>query len=130
MRFLSVYAQETTFSIHWSASRVTNLINTTLVVMNIFTFHPAFFMFIIFTCISRSRLKWETDFHTPMDCDFRTGKFNWFLGGKLNISVNCVDRSVRVFNIRGYRIRMSSLKISLINRLSFSNYGLINMENN
>ena len=71
--------------------------NTTLVVMNIFTFHPAFFMFIIFTCISRSRLKWETDFHTPMDCDFRTGKFNWFLGGKLNISVNCVDRLVRGF---------------------------------
>jgi len=37
-------------------------------------------------------LKWDQDFHTTMDCDFNTAKFNWFLGGKLNVSVNCVDR--------------------------------------
>ena len=42
--------------------------------------------------LARSRLTWEEDFHTGMDCDFNQGKFNWFLGGKLNVSVNCVDR--------------------------------------
>lgn len=42
--------------------------------------------------LARSRLTWSTDFHTDMDCDFKTGKFNWFQGGKLNVSVNCVDR--------------------------------------
>eukprot|EP00092_Neocalanus_flemingeri_P027906 GFUD01030297.1.p1 GENE.GFUD01030297.1~~GFUD01030297.1.p1 ORF type:complete len:671 (+),score=211.01 GFUD01030297.1:164-2176(+) len=42
--------------------------------------------------LARSRLSWEEDFHTGMDCDFRQGKFGWFLGGKLNVSVNCVDR--------------------------------------
>jgi len=42
--------------------------------------------------LARSRLSWENDFHTGMDCEFQTGRFNWFLGGKLNISYNCVDR--------------------------------------
>jgi len=42
--------------------------------------------------LARSRLKWDKDFHTTMDCDFPTAKFGWFLGGKLNVSVNCVDR--------------------------------------
>ena len=36
--------------------------------------------------LARSRLTWDTDFHTDMDCDFQTGKFNWFTGGKLNVS--------------------------------------------
>jgi len=42
--------------------------------------------------LARSRLSWNEDFHTGMDCDFKQGKFGWFLGGKLNVSVNCVDR--------------------------------------
>ena len=42
--------------------------------------------------LARSRLTWSQDFHTGMDCDMKTGKFNWFLGGQLNVSVNCVDR--------------------------------------
>jgi len=42
--------------------------------------------------LARSRLTWDEDFHTGMDCDFSLGKFNWFVGGKLNVSVNCVDR--------------------------------------
>jgi len=46
--------------------------------------------------LARSRLTWDQDFHTGMDCDFRQGKFNWFLGGKLNVSVNCVDRWAEV----------------------------------
>ena len=32
------------------------------------------------------------DFHTGMDCDMASGRFSWFLGGQLNVSVNCVDR--------------------------------------
>ncbi len=44
------------------------------------------------TLFVRSRLKWREDFHTGMDCDFAAGRFNWFLGGKLNVSENCVDR--------------------------------------
>jgi len=42
--------------------------------------------------LARSRLSWSSDFHTGMDCDMKSGKFDWFLGGKLNVSVNCVDR--------------------------------------
>ena len=42
--------------------------------------------------LARSRLLWSQDFHTSMDCDMNKGKFDWFLGGRLNVSVNCVDR--------------------------------------
>ena len=42
--------------------------------------------------LARSRLSWAQDFHTDMDCDMATGRFRWFLGGKMNVSVNCVDR--------------------------------------
>ena len=42
--------------------------------------------------LARTRLTWDKDFHTGMECDMRRGKFSWFLGGQLNVSVNCVDR--------------------------------------
>ena len=42
--------------------------------------------------LARSRLTWDQDFHTGMKCDMRRGQFSWFLGGQLNVSVNCVDR--------------------------------------
>ena len=42
--------------------------------------------------LARSRLTWSNDFHTGMDCSMETGQFSWFEGGKLNVSVNCVDR--------------------------------------
>ena len=42
--------------------------------------------------LARSRLTWSNDFHTGMDCSMETGHFRWFEGGKLNVSVNCVDR--------------------------------------
>jgi acetyl-CoA synthetase len=42
--------------------------------------------------LARSRLQWDQDFHTGMDCSMESGQFGWFLGGKLNVSVNCVDR--------------------------------------
>ena len=42
--------------------------------------------------LARSRLTWSNDFHTEMNCSMETGQFRWFEGGKLNVSVNCVDR--------------------------------------
>ncbi|XP_071080511.1 acetyl-coenzyme A synthetase 2-like, mitochondrial [Haliotis cracherodii] len=42
--------------------------------------------------LARSRLKWFHDFHKVKDCDMTDGKIQWFEGGKLNASVNCVDR--------------------------------------
>ena len=42
--------------------------------------------------LARSRLSWDKDFHTGMECDMKRGQFSWFLGGQLNVSVNCVDR--------------------------------------
>ena len=43
---------------------------------------------------ARSRLAWEREFDLVRDCDFDTGTIAWFLGGKLNISYNCIDRHV------------------------------------
>ena len=37
-------------------------------------------------------LKWEQPWHKVMQCDFPKGDIHWFMGGKLNVSVNCLDR--------------------------------------
>jgi len=37
-------------------------------------------------------LDWHTPWHTVLDYDFLTAKIQWFEGGKLNVSVNCLDR--------------------------------------
>ncbi|MDP3877453.1 MAG: acetate--CoA ligase [Methylobacter sp.] len=37
-------------------------------------------------------LDWSQPWDTVMDCDFKTGHIRWFDGGKLNVSVNCLDR--------------------------------------
>jgi acetyl-CoA synthetase len=42
--------------------------------------------------IARERLDWEQDFHTVSDSDLESGTIAWFLGGKLNVAYNCVDR--------------------------------------
>ncbi|KAM6074937.1 acetyl-coenzyme A synthetase 2-like, mitochondrial isoform 2-T2 [Chlamydotis macqueenii] len=44
--------------------------------------------------LGRSRLTWITPFHSVQDCDLRQGKVSWFLGGQLNVAVNCLDRHV------------------------------------
>lgn len=41
---------------------------------------------------ARARLDWIADFHSVSDCDFRDGRVSWFLGGRLNASLNCLDR--------------------------------------
>lgn len=40
--------------------------------------------------LARDTLVWDTPYHTVWDCDFRTGKIGWFLGGQLNVSGECV----------------------------------------
>ena len=37
-------------------------------------------------------LSWESPWHTVCDYDFAKGEAAWFQGGKLNVSVNCIDR--------------------------------------
>ena len=37
-------------------------------------------------------LDWSKPWDKVTDCDFKTGRIRWFEGGKLNVSVNCVDR--------------------------------------
>jgi acetyl-CoA synthetase len=43
--------------------------------------------------LARERLDWMEPFHTTLEWDLPFAK--WFLGGKLNISDNCLDRHVR-----------------------------------
>jgi len=41
---------------------------------------------------ARSELTWIRDFDRVSDIDWSEGLTTWFLGGKLNVSANCVDR--------------------------------------
>lgn len=44
--------------------------------------------------IARDKLKWKKDWTQVSDCDFNTARVNWFLGGELNVSENCLDRHI------------------------------------
>lgn len=37
-------------------------------------------------------LDWRAPWHTLMRCDYQSADIHWFLGGKLNVSYNCLDR--------------------------------------
>ncbi len=41
---------------------------------------------------AREQLSWMQDFSTVRDYDWSEGLTTWFLGGKLNVSANCIDR--------------------------------------
>ncbi|XP_038075394.1 acetyl-coenzyme A synthetase 2-like, mitochondrial [Patiria miniata] len=41
---------------------------------------------------ARSRLRWYEDFDKVSEVDWAEGENAWFLGGKINVSVNCIDR--------------------------------------
>ncbi len=41
---------------------------------------------------ARAMLSWDTDFHTALEWDLPDAR--WFVGGRLNVSYNCVDRHV------------------------------------
>ncbi|XP_053093394.1 acetyl-coenzyme A synthetase 2-like, mitochondrial [Pangasianodon hypophthalmus] len=42
-------------------------------------------------CVARERIAWSRGFERVQDCDLARGKIGWFLGGQLNVSVNCLD---------------------------------------
>ncbi|MGD9934461.1 MAG: acetate--CoA ligase [Dehalococcoidia bacterium] len=42
--------------------------------------------------MANEHVSWMAPFGTVCDEDLNTGKVAWFLGGKLNVSVNCLDR--------------------------------------
>ncbi|KAM9465944.1 acetyl-coenzyme A synthetase 2-like, mitochondrial [Clarias gariepinus] len=42
-------------------------------------------------CAARERITWSRGFERVQDCDLASGKIGWFLGGQLNVSVNCLD---------------------------------------
>ena len=44
--------------------------------------------------MGRDMLSWNHDFQDVNDSDFTEGMIAWFLGGKLNVCNNCVDRHV------------------------------------
>ncbi len=37
-------------------------------------------------------ISWHKIWHQVSDCDFNSGKIGWFLGAKLNVCYNCLDR--------------------------------------
>ena len=43
---------------------------------------------------ARENLNWKHDFDQTMDCNLVDGMMAWFVGGKLNVCENCVDRHV------------------------------------
>ena len=43
---------------------------------------------------AKELIDWAEPWHTVSDCDLSAGKIGWFLGGKLNLCYNCVDRHV------------------------------------
>ena len=45
---------------------------------------------------ARARVTWFEPFHTT--CEWELPYAKWFLGGKLNIAYNCVDRHVEAGN--------------------------------
>ncbi|XP_003214500.2 acetyl-coenzyme A synthetase 2-like, mitochondrial [Anolis carolinensis] len=44
--------------------------------------------------LARSRLSWISPFHSVSNCNLQQGHVSWFLGGQLNVAVNCLDRHV------------------------------------
>ncbi|XP_044869109.1 acetyl-coenzyme A synthetase 2-like, mitochondrial isoform X2 [Mauremys mutica] len=44
--------------------------------------------------LGRNRLMWINPFHSVKDCNLQQGWVSWFLGGQLNVAVNCLDRHV------------------------------------
>jgi len=44
--------------------------------------------------LANSRLSWDVPFTQVSDCDLAAGKIEWFLGGMLNASVQCLDRHI------------------------------------
>nr|XP_060610521.1 acetyl-coenzyme A synthetase 2-like, mitochondrial [Anolis sagrei ordinatus] len=44
---------------------------------------------------AREELQWESPHQAHCEADFSQGRVRWFLGGRLNVAVNCLDRHVQ-----------------------------------
>ncbi|XP_030124745.4 acetyl-coenzyme A synthetase 2-like, mitochondrial [Taeniopygia guttata] len=44
--------------------------------------------------VARGWLRWDSPFHTACQPEAPAGSARWFLGGRLNVSVNCLDQHV------------------------------------
>uniref|UniRef100_A0A8C5J4I5 Acetyl-coenzyme A synthetase N-terminal domain-containing protein n=1 Tax=Junco hyemalis TaxID=40217 RepID=A0A8C5J4I5_JUNHY len=44
--------------------------------------------------VARGWLRWDSPFHTAWQPGDTAGSARWFLGGRLNVSVNCLDQHV------------------------------------
>jgi acetyl-CoA synthetase len=42
--------------------------------------------------LARTTLLWDREWSEVLQWDFRTAEIKWFTGGRLNVSVNCLDR--------------------------------------
>ena len=42
--------------------------------------------------MAKKFLSWDAPWSSVSNCDLKTGKAEWFAGGKLNVSYNCIDR--------------------------------------
>ncbi|KAL2303771.1 hypothetical protein Nmel_009050 [Mimus melanotis] len=51
---------------------------------------------IFWGALGRNRLTWIAPFHSVQDCNLCQGRISWFLGGQLNVTVNCLDHHVHV----------------------------------
>jgi len=40
-------------------------------------------------------LTWDAPWHSLNNADFSRGRASWFIGGKLNVTVNCIDRHLQ-----------------------------------
>lgn len=40
---------------------------------------------------ARNRLRWVKNFYQVLDCDMTGDKINWFSGGKINVSGECLN---------------------------------------
>ncbi len=45
--------------------------------------------------MAHTQLDWFAPWHTVLECDFAKAQIKWFLGGKLNVSYNCIDRHLK-----------------------------------
>jgi len=45
--------------------------------------------------LGASRLDWMSNFHTVRNSNIEAGRHEWFIGGQLNVSVNCLDRHAK-----------------------------------
>mgnify|MGYP000042904731 FL=1 len=44
--------------------------------------------------VAQQSVQWDQPWKQVSDCDFKKAQVRWYLGGKLNLATNCLDRHV------------------------------------